>query len=474
MSRSCRRRLVFGLIAAGAVLLLLGQVAWVGVAIGAGYQAKILCSGLFVSGLDQETIEEQDLAPTSILERILLRGRFSVDVENRAVEVTAWGIRRVARLRPDLGSYLEFEDAPTPSIHLPLTRSRPSADRSRLPWPRGDADLTEADRVDAREAFDLQALRRAVDSMFEKSDPPCTRALLITHEGRLIHERYAPGIDPSTPLPGWSISKSVIALLLGILVRQEGVDLKEAPVLEEWSDEEDPRRAIHLDHLLRMSSGLKFGESYADPRSDTLRMLFGSPSAAAVALKSPPRHPPDEVWQYSSGTTNLLCLFLRRRLKEKDRYLTFPREELFEPIGADSAILEVDQSGGFVGSSFMYASARDFARLGQLCLDDGTWQGNRLLPEGWMRYCTTPTKGAPRGEYGAHFWLNAGNPGDPADRYFRTLPDDVFFMSGYRGQYVLMLPTERLVLVRLGTSANGLDIEAFVRSVLDSLAKSKK
>jgi CubicO group peptidase (beta-lactamase class C family) len=179
-------------------------------------------------------------------------------------------------------------------------------------------------------------------------------------------------------------------------------------------------------------------------------MLFAAHDAAGLAMRRPLVAEPGTRWSYSSGSTNLLSLAMRRALGDDERYWRFPREALFDPLGATTAVLETDPSGTFVGSSFLYASARDWARLGQLLLQDGVWRGRRLLPEGWAAWLRQPAPAAPRGRYGAHLWLNAGSSPDGADRPFPELPRDLFYFSGFQGQRVLVLPSRDVVVVRLG------------------------
>jgi CubicO group peptidase (beta-lactamase class C family) len=241
--------------------------------------------------------------------------------------------------------------------------------------------------------------------------------------------------------------------LVGIRILEGKLALHAPAPVPEWSGEGDPRTTITLDQLLRMSSGLAFSEVYEDYNSDVVTMLFKRGDAGGYAAAKPLAHTPDTHWYYSSGTTNLVSRIVRDTFEgDQAAYFAFPRRALFERIGMRSAVIEPDASGTFVGSSFMFATARDWARFGLLFLQDGVWQGERLLPEGWVRYGTTPTPLAPQGRYGAHWWLNAGDPDDPSDRPWPDLPRDAFAASGFEGQYVLVIPSRQLVLVRLGLS----------------------
>jgi CubicO group peptidase (beta-lactamase class C family) len=203
-------------------------------------------------------------------------------------------------------------------------------------------------------------------------------------------------------------------------------------------------------------------------------MLYGSRDFGAFAAGQPLEIPPDQKWQYSSGTTNILAKIIRLRLEAAgQRSLDFIRRELFDRLGMTSAVFEPDPSGTFVGSSYLFATPRDWARFGQLYLQDGVWQGQRILPEGWVTYSSTPTPLAPQGQYGAHFWLNAGSRSNPADRLWPRLPIDAFFADGYQGQRVVIIPSRKLVVVRFGLTPNPADmkLETLLVDVLKALRK---
>ena len=232
--------------------------------------------------------------------------------------------------------------------------------------------------------------------------------------------------------------------------------MQPAPI-KEWQN--DMRREITLDALLRMSSGLEFVEDYASP-SDATRMLFGAKNAASVAIAAPAIAKPNEVWSYSSGTTNILQAIIRRQFSNHADYVAYPYQRLFSKLGMTSAVLESDASGVFVGSSFMYATARDWAKFGQLYLQDGVWQGERLLPEGWVRYSSTPTPKS-NGVYAAQFWLNKNDP---------AFPQDAFMADGFEGQNVAIIPSKNVVIVRLGLSRGGaFDDNAFIKRIVSAL-----
>jgi len=315
-----------------------------------------------------------------------------------------------------------------------------------------------------------ERLRPVIDRAFTEPDPERprhTRAVVVIHDGRVVGERYANGFTNETPILGWSMTKTMINALVGILVKQGRLALDRPAPIPEWQDPRDPRHAITLDHLLRMSSGLEFDESTWNPVSDVTVMLLGRPDAGLYAARKSLAAPPGTVWQYSSGTTNIISRAIRAVLNDDAMYAEFPRRALFDRIGMSSALIETDASGAFIGSSFGYATARDWARLGLLYVNDGVWEGERILPEGWVAYTRTPAPADPLERYGAHVWLKV------ADNYSgdAVLPADAFHATGHAGQFVTMIPSAHLVVVRLGLARypNAWDQTAFVRDVLNAL-----
>jgi CubicO group peptidase (beta-lactamase class C family) len=274
------------------------------------------------------------------------------------------------------------------------------------------------------------------------------------HGGRIVAERYAPGFDATMPLIGWSMTKTMTNVLVGLRVKDGAIALQDNALLPQWRGEDDPRRAITLNELMRMTSGITFDESYSNDLSDVAQMLFVQGNAAAFAASKPLAHEPGAYWHYSSGTTNIIAGVLRETFANERDYLRFPQERLFGLLGMRTAVLQPDAAGGFIGSSFLYASARDWARLGLLFLRDGMWGGKRLLPEGWVGYSLTPTKQSPQDQYGAQVWLKL--PEDPGLGE-PPMPDDAYYMLGYNEQVVAIVPSRDLVIVRLGLTPEGGD-----------------
>ncbi len=290
--------------------------------------------------------------------------------------------------------------------------------------------------------------------MFAETNPDHalrTRALLVVHDGKLIIERYGSGIARDTRLISWSVAKTVTSALVGILVGEGKLALQEPAPVPEWRDPADPRHAITLEHLLRMSPGLEWYEAYAEhPVSDVNKMLFTKGDMAAYAANMKLLAPPGTRWEYSTGTTQILSRIIRQAIGDRSAYWSFPRTALFNRIGMRSATIDCDATGTFVLGAQVYATARDFARFGLLYLNDGLWQGERVLPEGWVEFTVTPAPAAKNGCYGAQCWLNRGEAGDPAKRLLPGLPEDMYSAEGYQGQAVAVLPAQKLVVVRLG------------------------
>lgn len=309
-----------------------------------------------------------------------------------------------------------------------------------VPWPTKEWPEGPASReADARlgPLLDLAFGDPAASSLGE------THAFLAVQGGRVVAERYGRGFDAGSTHPSWSQAKSMTHALIGILVREGKIEIHAPADVPEWQADGDPRKFITLDQLLRMSSGLKFAEDYVDVGvSDVIEMLFGAGKGdvAAFAAKFPLIHPPGQVWSYSSGTTNIVARAASRAASlSGDAFRDFMASELFGPLGMASAQPKFDAAGTFIGSSFCYCTAQDFARFGLFYLRDGVWDGRRILPEGWVDYARTPTP-VPETErlgYGAHWWLGMAGPGS-------------FSANGYEGQYTVLVPELDLILVRNG------------------------
>ena len=297
-------------------------------------------------------------------------------------------------------------------------------------WPRGELDARSTHLADS--LFDLEP------------EQGFTYALLVVKNGQLVYERYEHGSTALYLQYSWSMAKSVTQALAGILAGQGRLALYEPVAVPEWQAEDDPRRAITLDQLLRMSSGLEFNEDYVDGGiSDVIPMLMGDGrhDTGGFAAARPLIHPPGEHWSYSSGTTNIVCRLLRDVVGNGPTGMNaFMEQHLFGPTGMRTPTPRYDSAGTFIGSSFLFAIPQDFARFGLLYLRDGWWEDRRILPEGWVDYARSPTYDDGVEAYGAHWWLRPGDSG-------------WFMASGYDGQRILVAPDRDVVVVRCGRTA---------------------
>jgi CubicO group peptidase (beta-lactamase class C family) len=337
--------------------------------------------------------------------------------------------------------------APAPNTGRPLLPLPPHP--SGLPWPTQSWPHADLDpRADGT------ALARLLERAFGDAEPEDlerTNAVVVVQHGAIVAERYRAGVDPDRAFMSWSMAKSITACLLGILVRQGKLDISRPIPVKEWPAG-DPRRRITIDQMLRMVDGLRFREAedlgdgsvryYPEEESDVIPMLFGAgkDDVAAFAATLPYQAEPEARWNYNSGASNLLSRLVRETVGGGEAGMrAFMQRELFDRIGMKTADPRFDAAGNFIGSSSCYCSARDFARFGYLYLRDGVWDGERLLPEGWVDYSRTPTPQS-GGLYGAHFWVIPGSLG-------------LFYCSGAWGQRILISPKLDLVVVRLGVTA---------------------
>lgn len=430
-----------GLVLLGLLVFLVSPVNRIYLPTATGISAKQACSLHFVSGMPLERARALYLDP--LLEPALPVLRVSLDTGRSQATASLLGLyRQTAVHRPGLGCTLVHDEG-----QFDRTLSVPESDAFE---PLAFASGHRASR------FDEAAVESALDKAF--SEPSGggrnTLAIAVLHDGRLVAERYADGIDGGTPLHGWSMAKSVTTALAGVLAERGRVSLDDA-VLVGRSDD----ATVTLEHLLRMTSGLAMEERADgfDPNSD---MLFTEGDMAAWARAREAPHPPGAHWQYMSGNTVLAARALQDELGQGlPNQVRGLRSMLFDPIGVQSAVMEVDQSGTFQGSSYVYAGAHDWARLAQVFLQQGVWNGRSVLADGWVETVSRTTDGAREGAYGMGFWL--GHPDAKA-------PRGIFYMSGFQGQYAVIVPSHDLVVVRLGAT-NGTGTGTFAL-VLDLIA----
>jgi hypothetical protein len=410
--------------------------------VGAGYAAKMACSCHYLQGRSLEDIKQTDLsfsAPKYV--------QLSHQVDTKEIRASFLGsITQTARYVEGRGCVL-IADATTP---LPET----------IPAPAYAAAVSSLPVYDTLpENLDKPALVAAVDNAFAPLPGGGTRGVVILYNGHLVHEQYAPGFDEDTPLLGWSMTKSLTNALVGIMVKNGQLSLQQNQLFPEW--ENDKRANITLADLLHMNSGLEWNEEYGGV-SDATKMLYTQPDMAAYTRSKPLAHTPNTTWVYSSGTTNLLTDLVRRTLGDEQAYQALLRDSLFHRIGMHSARIECDQSGTLVGSSYGWATARDWARFGQLYLQDGKWDGYPVLPASWVDYSRQVATGS-EGVYGAQIWLP-----DPSE--LSDVPEDLFMFRGFQDQRIVIIPSRNCVMVRLGMNDDKtFALAKFVREVLAAL-----
>ena len=411
-----------------------------------GVAAHDLCSETFVSGLDPDRVFAESLAPRPGFGLVSWTMFVNVDRERREVRTSLAGLLSSrAVYREGWGCMLvhgnEVAALPAPVPIIPSQALLPPiASQTSLLAP-----------VNAR-------LKAAIDAAFlePSSGPPeLTKAVVVLRDGRVVGERYAPGYNIDTPVLGFSIAKSVINALLGVLVQQGRLDAKGPAPIAVWQGASDPRRAITVEQLMRMTSGLDLDETGSgfDPAN---RMFYVEGDMAGFAQAAKLKVEPGTRWFYSSAGTHLLARMVRDKTGGSAAAMQrFAAEQLFGPLGMRSVVMETDITGTPVGAHYMFATARDWARFGSLYLNDGVVGGRRLLPEGWVAFSNEPTLET---NYGAGWWPNrTNNPGGARVSkldmpLMRRLPPDAFYALGNLGQYILVVPSERLVVVRLGRS----------------------
>jgi CubicO group peptidase (beta-lactamase class C family) len=417
--------------------------------VGANYTAKIVCSNVFLAGRDPDEVLRVDVqAPGIALLKLM---HVSVDRERGVVHAGFLGFigDGLAQWHPGKGCTV-LPDGKLNLDPLPEHAMAPAAAASAAPWPEGTAVKTNA-------ALDQLLMNDALAG-------PGARAIVVVDHGRIVAERYAAGFNASTPLLGWSMTKSVMAGGIGMLVKDGKLSLDQAGL---WPGVTDGREKIRVADLLAMSSGLQWNEAYGAV-SDVTGMLYLQPDMAAFARAQPLAHPVGEVWSYSSGTAVILSRIAQESAGED--IFKYIGTRLFEPLGITSATIEPDEHGTPVGSSYMYATARDWAKYGQFLLQDGVWQGQELLPSGYVAMMASPVA-ASGGQYGkGQTWLwgsDAATPGVNPDAAF-GIPADTFWMSGHDGQNIAIIKSRQLVIVRLGLTpyAAGYSPQPLVKAIL--------
>ena len=409
-----------------------------------GFSAKSTSSSVFLANRTLTFTDSTDnnFSPINIASDEL---NFN---ESYATASTLGLLTRKAIYREGLGSVLITKDFDVNKKQLVPKRS---VLNNTIPYPYGNAP--QKDTVISNVNYDK--LNATVSSIFKKEDE--TRAVLVIYKDQIIAEKHGTGFSSDSRILGWSMTKSILSTVYGIMQYQGKLNVQDKAPVSEWQNDE--RKEITLHNLLQMNSGLEWDENY-DKISDVTKMLFLEKDMTVMQRKKPLEGKPNESWNYSSGTTNLLSGILRKELGSQQEYLDYWYRELIDKIGMNSMIIETDMAGHYVGSSYAWATARDWGKFGLLYAHKGNWNGTQIFAPEWADYVAQPTPTS-NGTYGAQFWLNAQGK-------MKDVPKNMLYADGYQGQRVYILPDQEIVIVRFGLKGN-YDENAFLKGILNAV-----
>lgn len=418
-----------------------------------GFSAKSIASGHFIDNRSQEMIEKGD----NDIDMIDL-AKNKIEETGKFAAASVYGLKkRKAIYREGLGATLINDDFDGTKPYLVPKRSKLN---NNLPFPYGNNEPKDTVFTNVDYAKVNAAVANAFDA--KGAIKKRTRSVLVIYKDKIIAEKYDTGFDKNSKLLGWSMTKSITGAMFGILEKQGKYDIYKPAPIAEWKNDE--RKIITTNDLLHMNSGLEWEEKY-DKICDATEMLFQAEDMPRVQLEKPPVFKPNMSWNYSSGTTNLLSGILRKQFKTLQEYLDFWYSALIDKIGMNSMLVETDMAGNYVGSSYGWATTRDWSKFGLLYLHKGNWNGEQIFDETWAKYTATPTNTS-NGRYGGHFWLNSGG-------YFPDVPRDMYYCSGFQGQMVAIIPSLDLVIVRMGLTENPeFDFNGMLKGIVGSLKKN--
>ncbi len=409
----------------------------------AGYSAKNTASSVFVAKrtLAFTDTTDNNFSPVSL-------ALDEVNLKTKSATSSVFGLlTRKAIIRQGLGSVLTLEeDDETAAYFIP--RRLPPDNNTPFPYGNGEQNNFIFKKID------YSKLSKSVSSIFTKEDK--SRAVVVIYKDQIIAEKYADGFNKDSKFLGWSMTKSILSTVFGVMQHQGKINVLEKAPIATWQN--DARKNITINNLLQMNSGLEWDENY-DEISDATKMLFLERDMTKMQENKPLVGKPNESWNYSSGTTNLLSGILRNYFQTHQEYLDFWYTDFIDRIGMNSMLLEADLSGNYVGSSYSWATARDWGKFGLLYLKNGNWNGDELFTKDWVDYVKTPTNTS-GGIYGAQFWLNS-NEG------FKDVPNNMYYADGYQGQRVYVLPDEEMVIVRFGLK--NFDENEFLKGIIESI-----
>lgn len=443
------KKILFGLI--GFLALLLGAASFSGFppsylmaapGVATGIGSKLLCSARYVSGFSRQQSFDDLVQYSGILQELTV----NYDDVQKSVTTSLFGLsEKTARYLPNIGCAIDYS-----GFNQRTSLQTEQVPASDAAWPAGDAVGTADSDMEGM-------LERLLATDNEEGFN--TRAFLVAHRGKVIGEAYGQGADADTPLLGWSMAKSLTAIMLANLEYHGELDLDAAPEFELWAGDE--RSQIRISDMLTMTDGLAFSEEY-NPGDDATAMLFTEPSSSDFVMDKAALHAPGSRFNYSSGTANLLArIYFEKAGGNQGNYDAY-MESIHQSLAFQNAIFEVDASGVFMGSSYLYASARDWARIGQLMLNGGTINGARIMTQDWVSRATTPNTSQNQRAYGYQWWLNRGNE----ELRWSDIPADAYSAQGNRQQYVMVIPSLDLVIVRLGWTAGGYPVNEIFSEII--------
>ncbi|MFL1894491.1 serine hydrolase domain-containing protein [Aquimarina sp. 2-A2] len=442
-----RRQIIFLTIVSALIgLIALGFINYQKLTILSGYSAKNTCSSVFLANRSLEFTDAHDnnFAPVNL-------AYDQIDTTQKSAEASVFGLmKRTALYREGLGSVLVDDSYAKTPFNLRPNRAKIS---KVLPYPYGN--LPQKDTVFRN--VDYKKIARLVNHIIKQDSLTTTRAILVLYKDQIIAEHYAEGYRTTSKFLGWSMTKSILATLIGIRQFEGNLDIMDTAPVEQWN--QDDRKNITIHNLLQMNSGLAWDEDYGSI-SDVTRMLFIARDMTTIQADKKLLHAPGSYWNYSSGTTNLLSGILRKQFRTTQEYLDYPYKVLIDRIGMHSMVLEADMEGNYVGSSYAWATARDWAKFGLLYLHEGNWNGDQIFDTDWVAYVTTSANDS-NGVYGGHFWLH-----DP--EILPDVPSDIYSANGYQGQRIFIIPSKELVIARFGLSGD-FDFNNFIVDIVGAI-----
>ena len=409
----------------------------------AGYSAKNTASSVFLGerSLSFTDTTDNNFSPVNLATN-------AIDKEKKTANSSVFGLlNRKSIIREGLGSVLTLDKKDEKSNYKTPKRRKTVDDTISYPYGNGPQ------RDSIFENIDYKKLNETVNSIFGIRK---TRAVLVLYKDQIIAEKYSEGFTKNSRILGWSMTKSIMSTVFGVLEHQQKINIQDKAPVESWQN--DARKEITIHNLLQMNSGLEWDENY-DEISDATKMLFLERDMTKVQAEKSLIGKPNETWNYSSGTSNLLSGILRDQFNNHQSYLDFWYTNLIDKIGMNSMILESDLAGNYVASSYAWATTRDWGKFGLLYLHNGAWNGEELFTKEWVDYVTTPTPTS-NGSYGAQFWLNT-------EKQLKDVSQNMYFADGYQGQRVYILPDEDLVIVRFGLS--WFEENEFLKGIIQSI-----